>query len=142
MEDILIGLLVPLGVCVALPVLVVWLGTRAKINSDNKRAEVLVEAIRNNSEVDSDKLAEALGTRLRTPAALLQLRLLRGCIFTLLGVATGVLALIVAGNDPESNVQDIMTVACGLCLAIGISYLIVYFVTRKDVCPGPGSARD
>lgn len=135
MEDILIPIIVPLGICVALPVLVVWLVMRAKSNSDNKRAQVLIEAIRNNADVNPDKLTEALGTQRRTPAGLLQLRLLRGCIFTLLGVASGVLAAIIVCNDPESHVQNIMMFASGFCLALGISYLIVYFVTRKGVQP-------
>ena len=57
MED-LVDILVPLGVCVALPVLIVWLTTRSKIIADKLRAQIILEAIRNNPNVDPKELAE------------------------------------------------------------------------------------
>ncbi len=64
MEDIIIATVVPLGICVALPVLVVWLFTRAETKKENRKADVLIEAIRNNAGVDADGLARALGHHL------------------------------------------------------------------------------
>ena len=82
----LVPILVPLGVCVALPVLIVWIVFRTIKNNDDKRAEVLIKAIEANNGIDADKLAEALTKPRKSPRQLLTLRLLRGCIFTFIGI--------------------------------------------------------
>lgn len=129
MEDFLIVT----GVCVVMPVMIMWIIYRAIINGDNKRAEVLMEAIRSNNAIDADRLAEALSKPRRTPRELLNLRLLRGCIFTLVGLATTIclILMIIDGSDGWLNFQLLVT--SGIFLAVGISYLIVYFVTRKQI---------
>ena len=48
LEDIL----VPLGICVALPVMIVWLVMRKKTNETNRRTEIVLAAIEKNSEID------------------------------------------------------------------------------------------
>lgn len=126
-------ILVPLGVVVALPVLIVWIVNRTANNKINKNAEVIIKAIENNSAIDTDKLVEALGTRHRTPRQLLNLRLLRGCIFSLVGIAVGIYCLIVWLADiMGSGIMSYFFVAM-VCLAIGGGYLITYFLTRKTV---------
>lgn len=123
-------LLVPLGVCVALPVLVVWIYYRSVTNRDNKNAEIIIKAIECNSTIDADKLVAALGKQEKTPAEVLQVRLLRGCMFTLLGIAAAVIAALVYRAE-DFFAFSILT--SGFCLAVGLAYLIVYFVTRKSV---------
>lgn len=123
-------MLVPLGVCVALPVLVVWIYYRSVTNRDNKNAEIIIKAIESNSAIDADKLVAALGKQEKTPAEVLQVRLLRGCIFTLLGIAAAVIAALVYRAE-DFFAFSILT--SGFCLAVGLAYLIVYFVTRKSV---------
>ena len=129
MEDFLIVT----GVCVVMPVMIMWIIYRAIINGDNQRAAVLMEAIRSNNSIDADRLAEALSKPRRTPRELLNLRLLRGCIFTLVGLATTIclILMIIDGSDGWLNFQLLVT--SGIFLAVGISYLIVYFVTRKQI---------
>lgn len=129
MEDFLIVT----GVCVVMPVMIMWIIYRAIINGDNQRAAVLMEAIRSNNSIDADRLAEALSKPRRTPRELLNLRLLRGCIFTLVGLATTIclILMIIDGSDGWLNFQLLVT--SGIFLAVGISYLIVYFVTRKHI---------
>ncbi len=131
--ELAIAVLVPLGICVVLPVLIVFFITRISTNSDNKRAEVLIKAIECNANIDADKLTEALSKQKKTPMELLNIRLLRGCIFTLLGVAATATAAIIGSNRPELNFQYPIIMFAGFCFAVGISYLIVYFVSRKSV---------
>lgn len=125
-------ILIPLGICVGLPVLIIWLVTRAATNSENKRAQILIEAIRNNKDIDLTNISEVMRRPRRSALQLLNLRLLRGCIFSLLGVALGIAMAVFASTDPESHVQNSLMILCGASLAIGISYLIVYFVTRRQ----------
>lgn len=138
MEGIIIGTLVPLGICVVLPVLVVWLFTRAVINKENRNADVLIEAIRNNAGVDTDKLAQALGRQSKSPRELLNLRLLRGAIFSLIGVVFVIATIIlVSGGYGMSEIFGLPLIVGGVFLAVGIGYLIVYFVSKKQICDSP-----
>ena len=52
--------LVPIFVCVVLPVAVVAIIAATKMNNDNKRSKVLIKAIESNCGIDADNLAEAL----------------------------------------------------------------------------------
>lgn len=127
--------LVPIFICVVLPVAVVLISALTKINSDNKRSEILIKAIEANREVDTDKLLESLRRPQKSARELLNGRLLRGCIFSLVGVVLAIVGLINIGGGAEFE-SDPVTVPLmlgGSSLAIGVSFLIVYFVTRKDV---------
>lgn len=128
--EALIGLLVPLGICVALPVLIIWLISRTETNKDNRNAEIIIKAIESDTAVDTDKLVEALGKRKKSPLEVLHARLLRGCIFTFTGIAAAIVSMLIP------LVQDlylILIIVSALCLAIGIAYIVVYFITRKSV---------
>ncbi len=133
MEETIIATLVPLGICVALPVLIVWLCTRAVINSENRKADVLVEAIRNNAGVDTDKIAQALGRQRTTPRELLNLRLLRGAVSSLIGVVFIIATIIlVSGGYGIAELFGLPLIVGGVFLAVGIGYLIVYFVSKNQ----------
>lgn len=118
---------------VLLPALIVWILTRATTNKDNKNAEIIIKAIENNSIVDTDKLVKALSKRGKTPRHLLYLRLLRGCIFTFIGLAIAICIAIKACSLPEVHLRYSSMLFSGISLAIGLAYLVVYFVTRKSV---------
>lgn len=129
MDSFDFGLLIPIGVCVVLPIMIVWIVFKAKTNNDNKRADVLIKAIENNANIDAEKLAEALGKQQISAKELLNRRLLRGCMFTILGVAFSIIALTFSAA-PE-DMQFISYILAALSFAVGIAYLIVYFVTRN-----------
>lgn len=127
-------------VCVVLPVLIVFIVFRAAMNSDNKRAEILIKAIEQNGDVDADRLAQALEKPRKSPREVLNLRLLRGCIFSLIGLFFAVIGLVswAQGTDFGADPVTIPLLFGGALLAVGISYLIVFFVTRRQV---EGSAK-
>lgn len=127
MEQEIFTLLVSIGVCVVLPIMLVWIYFRSVNNSTNRRTEVLIKAIENNANIDAEKIAEALGKDSRSAEEMQLQRLLRGCIFTLIGVMSVVISQIV----PQVRLQ-VMFIVAGLSFAIGIGYLIVYFVARRS----------
>lgn len=135
MEDLIIATLVPISICVVLPIMIIYLITRQGINNDNKRAEIIIKAIEANNNIDADKLAEALGKQKKTPREILNRRLLYGCIFTLEGIGLSIAGIIGLCNGMEFGADpvSIPIISGMICLALGISYLIVFFVTRKQV---------
>lgn len=131
------AILVPIFICVVLPVAIVGIVFAAAINSDNKRAQVLIKAIESNCGIDTDKLAEALRKPKKTAREVLNLRLLRGCIFSAIGLGFCILAILALTTKTALYYDDAylpISLIIGVpSLGIGISYLIVYFVTRKQV---------
>lgn len=132
-----LGLLIPIFICVVLPISIVAIVFRASINSDNKRAQVLIKAIESNCGIDADKLAEALRKPKKSDREILNLRLLRGCIFSFLGLGFFVVAILSLASKTslyyDPAYLPFSLIICIPSLAIGISYLIVYFLTRKQV---------
>lgn len=128
--------IVPIFVCVVLPIAIVMIIALTVINRDNKRSQVLIKAIESNKGVDTDKLVESLEKQPRKSSReILNQRLLRGCIYTFTGVVLGVTAVcnFCAGLVFSADGAMLIMILGGVSLAIGVSYLIVYFVTRKQV---------
>lgn len=128
-------ILVPIFICVVLPVAIVLIVFLAAMNSDNKRAKILIKAIESGNGIDADRLAEALRKPQKSAREILNIRLLRGCIFGLIGLFLIIVGLVNSACGAEfSSDQVTVTLILGSpCLAIGISYIIVYFVTRKEI---------
>lgn len=136
MEEIL-TVSIPIFICVVLPISIVAIIVRASINSDNKRAQVLIKAIESNCNIDADKLAEALRKPKKSAREVLNLRLLRGCIFSFIGL--GFLVIVILSLTTKTSLYydpsylPFSLIICIPSLAIGISYLTVYFATRKQI---------
>lgn len=127
--------MIPIFICVVLPIAIVAIVFAAVINNDNKRTQVLIKAIESNCEIDVDKLAEALQKPKKTAREILNLRLLRGCIFSFIGLALCIVGGVSnsLGAEFSSDSVTVPFVFGGASLAIGLSYMVVYFVTRKQI---------
>lgn len=126
--------LIPIFICAIMPMVCVAFYYLSEMNKENKRTEVISKAIE-SSAIDPEKLTEALRKPQKTPLQILNRRLLLGCIFTLLGVLLIVIGAVglMMGAEFVSDQVTVPMVFGGIGLAIGLSYLIVYFVTRKQV---------
>lgn len=129
------NILVPIFVCVVLPIAIVLIVYLASMNSDNKRAKILIKAIESGNGIDADRLAEALRKPRKSARELLNLRLLRGCIFAFIGLGLVIMAVIntCCGVDFSEDSVTFPMIFGSISLAIGLSYLIVYYVNRKQV---------
>jgi ABC-type Fe3+ transport system permease subunit len=130
----MVSILVPIFVCVVLPVAIVLITALAKMHSENKRTQIIIKAIEANKDVDTEKLIESLKKPQKTAREMLNLRLLRGCIFSLIGIALAIVGFVnsVTGSDFSDDSVTIPMILVGISIAIGISYLIVWNVTRKQ----------
>ncbi|MCM1291967.1 MAG: hypothetical protein NC111_03990 [Bacteroides sp.] len=128
-------ILVPIFICVVLPVAIVLIGALAKMNGENKRAKIIIKAIEANRDVDADKLIESLKKPQKSALETLNGRLLRGCIFSLIGVGLAIVGIVnlICGTAMSSDPVSVPFIFGGILLAIGISYLIVWNVSRKQI---------
>lgn len=127
-----INAMVPIVICGILPVAIVWIVTNKLKNRDDKRAEVLMKAIESDKSIDTNKLAEALGSPNDQKSDILSKRLLRGLMFSFIGLAMIIGALLIFGNGGSGDTPELGIMGGTVLLAIGISYLIVYWVTYRQ----------
>ena len=129
----LIGTLVPLGICVALPVLIVWLVTRTRQNETDKKTEIMLKAIEAGATIDAEFFKDAQRKQKSTKERLLN-RLIWGCTTSILGVGLAALGIVqwVNWNGTTSNDSFVVPlVFAGIFLAIGIALVMGFFVGRK-----------
>ena len=120
-EDILISIFI----CVVLPVMIVWLITRARQNETNRKTEVMLKAIDAGATIDADFFRnpkESITIKER-----LLKRLTGGCIFTLMGIAFVILGLV----NKYTMSDTVPVIFGGIFLAIGVALLVVFVVGRK-----------
>ena len=128
MEEILI----PISVCVVLPVMVVWLVNRTRQNEINRKADIMLKAIESGATIDAN-FFKAQQENKSIKERLLK-RLTGACIFTLTGLVFAVIGLFNWTNLTENMSNDsavIPMIFGGLFFAIGISLFVVFFVGRK-----------
>ena len=126
----LIDNLIPIGVCVVLPIFIVWLNLRAKMNETNRKAEVMLKAIEAGKEVDADYFKPE--GKAKTVKGQLLGKLTGACITFLIGalVMTIVLCMSAQGKiDSEETLG--FGVFSGIMIAIGVALFISFFVGRK-----------
>ena len=133
MSPTLSSTLISISVCVLLPVAIVLIHSIAEYAKEEQKAKILIKAIE-ASNIDANKLADSLRKRQKTERQKLASRLLRGCIFSLAGLFVCIIGLVnlCSGSGFSSDSVTVPLLFGGASLAVGISFLIVYFVTRKQ----------
>ncbi len=129
-----VGILVPLGICVVLPVLIVWLAMRAKINKDNSNKEIVLAAIEKNSDLDVEKIMEAMSKKQKKIKESLLEKLQGGLVCTFLGLALIIVGALESSGRIGANLPGSFdgTIYGGAILfTIGLALLASFFIGRK-----------
>ena len=123
---------------VVLPVLIVWLNNRKKINEANQRTQVVLSAIEKNKETDVEDLLKHLAPqKVLSRKALLKEKLLTKLLLACIAMFIGLSFLLMSILGYFNGGDYIMSIFCGLVLmGIGVSFLINYFVGRKVLANG------
>ena len=121
--DIGVAVIIPICICVILPIVIVWIVFNAVNNRTNRQSEIILEALKVNPNVDSEKLIKSLQKKNHTPWESLNRKLLRGSIFTLMGIAFALIAIFF----PEEDTAFGCWVTCGCLGSVGIGFLISYW---------------
>lgn len=127
--------IIPISICVIMPISIVLIVAIKQMKANQLRADIILKAIESDTKVDIEKLAEALGQPKLTPQEMLTRKLMRGCIFTLIGIMLCIFGIINCCNGAVFHDNGvIMPILLGsISFAIGLSFLIVYFVNRSQV---------
>ena len=127
-----VEILVPLGICVVLPVLIVWLVLRARKNETDRKAEIMLKAIEAGAPIDPNLLTVKPKKRAKTIKQDLLERLTGASVTSAMGVAFLLLTFWGANAFPDEDLEGLMFPGA-ILLAIGIALFIVYFVGKKSL---------
>lgn len=121
LEDILVSL----GVVVALPVLIVSIIFRSVMAADRNRKEIILAALEKNSNLNVEDLVKRMKKSEKLIKEKLLAKLQRGCLCCLMGVALVLLYFF------PSVQNEFLIIAGAALIAIGIAFLVSYFVGRR-----------
>ena len=124
--------LLPIFVVVVLPVMVVWLVTRARLKKNEQKMAVLVKAIENGVDIDPALLVSETEGGSNTKMKLVR-KLTTGVICAIIGLAV----LICTQLDAFEGVAGIemLYIIGGVLIAVGAAYILAFFVGRKYLAP-------
>lgn len=122
----LVQILVPIGVAVVLPIAIVAIVFRSALASERNRKEIVLAALEKNPDIDVEQLMKNLKKSEKLIKEKLLARLERGCLCCLMGVAFMLLYFFLGVQS-----EDLIVVVGAALIAIGIAFLISYFVGRR-----------
>ena len=121
----LIEILIPIGVAVVLPGAIVAIVFKSALASARNRKEIILAALEKNPNLDVEDLVKRMKKSNKLIKEKLLARLERGCLCCLMGVAFVLLYFFL-------SVQNEFLIITGPALiAIGIAFLVSYFVGRR-----------
>ena len=120
------------GLCIALPLIIVWLTNKRKNHEIDKKTEILMTMLEKNPNLDPAEVLDKLDMSSEDGKKSLKERvlekLLAGCICTLTGIVlffTHLFGFVFLGDKTNGVVLG------GVLTAIGIALIIYYFVSKK-----------
>ena len=121
----LVQLLVPMGVAVVLPIAIVAIVFKSALASERNRKEIVLAVLEKNPDIDVEQLMKNLKKSEKLIKEKLLARLERGCLCCLMGVAFVLLYFFLSVQ------KEILLIAGTALIAIGIAFLVSYFVGRR-----------
>ena len=123
--------IIPIGICVILPIIIVWLIMRRKTNETNRRTEVLLAAIEKNPDMDMEDFIKKMNPKTKTTKERLMNRLLWGLVFIAIGASTLLSALYQDYQGGAGLDYFPIYSGSGCLLLIGISFVAVFFISKR-----------
>ena len=120
------------GLCIALPLIIVWMTNKRKNHEIDKKTEILMALLEKNPDLDPAEVLDKLDMSSEDGKKPLKERLLEkllgGCICTLIGIVlffTHLFGFVFLGDRTTGVVGG------GVLTAVGIALIIHYFVSKK-----------
>jgi hypothetical protein len=125
-ED-LTELLIPIGICVALPISIVYLILKRNIISENNKKEIILAALEKNADVNIEELVK----KTSAPDKLLKEKLLKKLQWGLMTIVLSIGLFIYAIFVGDAGELKLYVIGSVVLLAIGVSLLFTYLMGKK-----------
>ena len=126
--------LIPIGIVVVLPIVIISLVMRNQRHEVDKKTELLMKAVENGATLDPAFFQQANSRRKRTVKDKLMGWLLAACITTGIGVmiaAVMTLALSLTGEFQKDADNVLFLIFPAVLIAVGIAFFIVRAVGKR-----------
>ena len=125
--------LVPIFCGCLLPIVIIWMGVREKINDTNARTQIVMAVIEKNPDLDVEELLKKMSPKKKLLKEKLLSKLLWGCITAILGIGLLALGLYLKTQNAYTEVEEFITPICFgvILLGIGGAFIINYGVGKK-----------
>lgn len=127
-------ILVPIFVCVVLPVFIVWLVTRARQHETDKKTEIMLKAIENGAEIDPEFFKTKQSTR--SIKQELMDKFTGACVTSFMGIAFLAIGLVNRSNPGMFKGLWFLETALSagaILLAIGFALFLSYLVSKRTL---------
>ncbi len=136
--EALINALIPIGICVVLPLIIIALVLRNRRHEVDKKTELMMKAIENGTTLDPSFFQQTSCCRMKTVKDKLMGWLLAACITSgigLLSCASMLAAFIPRWSDLMRSpgpgpIISVLSIS-GVLIAVGIAFFIVYFIGKN-----------
>ena len=128
----LVEILVPIACGCVLPIVIIWLGVREKMNESKNRTQIVLAAIEKNPNLDIEELMARISPKKKLLKEKLLSKLQIGYITTFLGIGFLIYSIYsdyVGGMD--SNDLRMLYLAGAILLGVGVAFLISYSKGKK-----------
>ena len=125
-----------IGICVVLPIIVVFLNNRTSQNETNKKTEVLLKSIESGAKIDPEYFKPE--KKEKTLKEKLLAKLTGACILSAIGIGSVLSRYIFLIDWPltdmtitEVQLYRFLTIIGGIIFTVGIGLFISYFVGKR-----------
>ena len=122
-----------LGICVALPLVIVWLIAYMKNHEVNKHTEVLLAAIEKNADINVDGLFKKLNSQQKSVKESVVKKLTSGLVISAVGLGCLCIVIWMSFNDFDTGRIYGILFAGIILLFVGISNIISYIICKKEL---------
>lgn len=122
-----------IGICVVLPIMIVWLVNKRKSHEIDKQTEILTTMLEKHPDLDPAEVMKKLNMSSKSHESIKQKllgNLFSGGMMTLMGLA--ILIPHLCGLVFFGNKENGLFIG-GIMLAMGVAFLIYYFVSKKQL---------
>ena len=126
--------LVPIFICVILPIVIVWLVVRARQHETDKKTEIMLKAIENGAQIDPQLFKTKQSTR--SIKQELMDKFTGACVTSCLGIAFLTIGLLNQSNPGMIKglwFLESALVAGAILLAIGFALFLSYLVSKRTL---------
>lgn len=131
----LVDVLLPISICVILPILIVWINNKRSKHETDRQSEIMLKAIEKGVEINPEFFNSK-----RVEAMSIKERLLRkftgGVITGLTGVVLTIAFAIIHINAVSNSIVSLTTIGIiisSTLIAVGAALLISYYVGGKSL---------
>ena len=117
-----------IGICVVLPIIVVFLNNRTSQNETNKKTEVLLKSIEAGAKIDPEDFKPQL--KEKSLKEKLLGRLTGACVVSAIGLAICIATALIGNLGGGAYILEFIVIGA-IALAVGIALFISYFIGKR-----------